>query len=290
LLTYADKLHWDPVTNRIYLMNSDDPGDGRRFVAYDEATNAWVVLPDPWGAGVAHQYGLADIDVSGRRIYTIMPDGDRGMYYDLAAQSFVNLSVPSGPYSCCGAVAYFPERHSLIYAHGATLRERSDTGQWSELSTNINTTYHAIAHYDPVHKLVLFGGGNDSNRTFYKIDQNGQITSLKQPPLSLESPRVEFVVNPATGMFLVFGLGQQYYSYNPATDTWTTLQASSVPATLWTGNEFGGNMLTTLATPISRYGVAFFASCANGGTCRVHLYKFGPPPPVPNAPGTLTAN
>src|SRR4029077_10186430 len=74
LLTYADKFHWDPVTGRAYLFTRDDPGDGRRFVAYDEATNAWVVLPDPWGAGVAHQYGLADIDVNGRRIYTIMPD------------------------------------------------------------------------------------------------------------------------------------------------------------------------------------------------------------------------
>jgi hypothetical protein len=169
--------------------------------------------------------------------------------------------------------------------------ERLDsTGQWNDFSASINTTYHSIAHYDPVHKLVLFGGGNDSNRTFYKLDQSGQITALKAPPLNLESPRVEFVVDPSTGLFLVFGFGQLYYSYNPATDSWTTLPASSVPATIWTGNEYNGNMLTTVATPISRYGIAFLASCENGGTCRVHLYKFGPPPPVPNAPGTLTAN
>ena len=39
VLPYADKLHWDPATRRAYYAGSDDPGDGRRFVAYDEASN-----------------------------------------------------------------------------------------------------------------------------------------------------------------------------------------------------------------------------------------------------------
>jgi len=290
ILPYADKMHWDPVTSRVYFMDSDDPGDGRRFVAYDEASNAWVVLPDPWtDTGVAHQYGLADIDVAGRRIYNIMPDGDRGTYYDFATQSFISFSVPAAAYSCCGAVAYFPERGSLVYAHGPDLLERvTSSGQWRTLSSSINTTYHAIAHYDPVHKLVIFGGGNDSNRTFYKLDQNGQVTTLKQPPINLESPRVEFVVNPATGAFFVFGLGQHFYSYDAMADTWTTLDAPSVPSNLWTGS--GGNLLTTVGTAIARYGVAFFTSCENGGTCSVHLYKYAPPPPIPSSPAQLTAN
>lgn len=289
ILPYADKLHWDPNTNRVYFMNSDDPGDGRRFVAYDEATNAWVVLPDPWGGnGVAHQYGLVDIDVAGRKIYSILPNGDSGAYYNLSTQSFVDMAIPSAPYSCCGAVAYFPERSALIYIHGSSVRQRSDSGSWSTLSTNVNTSYHAIAHYNPVHKLVVFGGGNDSNRTFYRLSQNGQITSLRQPPLDLESPRVEFVANPSAGNFLVFGINQRVYSYDPVADVWTSQSASSVPSAIFGGAS--SNLLSTVATTISRYGVGFFTSCESGGSCSVHIYKFANPPTAPNPPTALTVN
>jgi len=292
ILPYADKLHWDPVSSRIYLMNSDDPGDGRRFVAYDLLTNAWLVLPDPWsGSGVAHQYGLVDIDVTGRRIYSIMPDGSDGTYFNLTTSTFTSFSIPSSAYSCCGAAALFPERDSLVYAHGSRLRERRNgTGQWSDLSSSINTSYHSIAHYNPVHKLVVFGGGNDSSRTFYKLSQNGSITTLKQPPLNLESPRVEFVVNPVTGNYLVFGMGKKLYSYDPILDAWTSQSTTSVPVAVWSGTEFGANLLTTVATVLPSHGAAFFVSCAVGGGCSVHLYKFGSATAAPGAPANVAVN
>jgi hypothetical protein len=289
ILPYADKMHWDPGTNRVYLIGSDDPGDGRRFVAYDESTNAWVVLSDPWGgSGVAHQYGLADIDVAGRRLYTIMPNGDSGYIYNLSSGSFTSLSIPSAAFSCCGAVAYFPERTALIYIHGDTVRQRTDAGSWSNLSSSISTSYHAIAYYNPVNKLVVFGGGNDTNRTFYKLSQSGTVTTLRAPPISLESPRTEFVANPTAGNFLVFGIGQKYYSYDPVSDVWTTQSASSVPAEIWGGSS--SNLLSTVAATISRYGVGFFTACESGGDCSVFLYKFADPPPMPNPPTALTAN
>lgn len=290
---YADKLNWDPITNRIYLVNSDDPGDGRRFIAYDEATNAWLLLAEPWsGSGVAHQYGLTEIDVPRRRLWSIMPDGDRGYYYDFTTQTWTSFTIPPAPYMCCAAVAHFPERDSLIYAHGTKLREYNlSSGQWRDFSGSINTTTHAIAHYDPVHKLVIFGGGNESNRSFYKLNENGQVTALRQPPVNLESPRIEFVANPVAGNFLVFAKGRLYYSYDAVADVWTPLPTTSVPDSIFFGTEYGANYLYTLATAIPRYGIAFFASCEIGGTdCTVQLYKFAEPPPLPNAPTGLSAN
>jgi hypothetical protein len=290
ILPYADKMHWDPQTNRVYFVNSDDPGDGRRFVAYDEPTNSWVTLPDPWtSTTVSHQYGLADIDVVGRRLYVAQANGESMQAYDLSTQTWGGVSMPTSQYSIAGALAYFPERNSIIYTHGPNLRERQSSGTWRNLGS-INTTYHAITYYNPVHKLVIFGGGNDSSYTFYKLNQAGQVTALRTPPVALESPRVEFVADTVHGQFLVFSRGKRFFYYDPVSDVWTEQSTASVPAGIWVGSEYNTPLLMTVATPIHRYGVAFFTGCAVAGECKVHLYKFAEPPPMPNAPTNLTVN
>jgi hypothetical protein len=191
---------------------------------------------------------------------------------------------------CCGGAAFFVDRNTLVFAQRNVIRERSSTGQWTTLSSSINTSYHAVAHYSPVNKLVIFGGGNDTSRNFYKLSQSGQITTLRSPPLALESPRIEIVSNPSDGNFLVVGFGRTLYSYNPVADTWTSLSTTGVPTALWSGAGSGANVLNTVGTTMTRYGIAFFAACENGAACNVILYKFAPAPASPNPPTALTAN
>jgi len=287
ILPYADKLHWDPAGGKIYYTGSDDPGDGRRLVAYDVASNTWQVLPDPWGgSGVAHQYGLVDIDVRSRLIYSIMPDGGYGQVYDISNGDFSSLSMPSTAYSCCGAAAYFPDRQTLVYAWGRDLWERNQSGQWRIASGNITTSYHAVAHYNPVHELVVFGGGNDSSFSFYSMDKSGQVRSLGRPPMILQSPRIEFVAEPESGDFLVFGRGQNLYRYDPTDDNWSAQSVAGVPSIIWAGNS--SNLLSTLGTALPEYGVLFFVSCESGGTCGVNIYKYGEGATAPLPPSNLT--
>jgi hypothetical protein len=289
ILSYADHLHWDPITERAYLISSDDPGDGRRFVAYDEATNSWVVLLDPWAsAGVAHQYGLTDIDVANRRMYSIVPDGNSGKTYNLTTGVWSDMpAFPSFPYVCCGAAVYFPERGALIYVHGAALRQLDDGGEWSTISSAINTSYHAIAAYSSVRQVVIFGGGSNTAYNFYKVNASKQVTILSSPPVALESPRVEIVPDPVTGNFLVFGRGQYFYIYNPATDAWVDQSSMGVPSEIWAG--YGSDLLSTVATPIPKYNIVLFASCDWQWGCAVHIYKHAGGTPGTAAP-TTSAN
>lgn len=273
ILPYAEGMRWDPVTRKVYLINSDDPGDGRRFVVYSELTNAWIVLPDPWtGTGVAHQYDGTDIDVTHRVLYTVMPDGDNGRKYNLDTGLFTNMpAFPNMPYSCCEASVYFPEMNGLILLNNGDLYKLSDsTNQWSTVATGFNTSYHSFAEYNPMHKVVVFGGGNNTSKNFYKLNSAGQVTTLGMPPIGLEVPRMEFVYDPASGLYLVFDNKQHFYTYNVLTDTWTPQSIAEVPSAIWATSD--PNQFNTVVAPISTYGVLMFTNCQNS-TCRVYLYK-----------------
>lgn len=273
ILPYAEGMRWDPITKKVYLINSDDPGDGRRFVTYSELTNTWSVLPDPWtGTGVAHQYDGTDIDVVHRVLYTVMPDGDTGRKYNLDTGVFTNMpTFPNMAYSCCEASVYFPEMNGLILLNNGDLYKLSDsTNQWSTVATGFNTSYHSFAEYNAMHKVVVFGGGNDTSKNFYKLNSAGQVTTLRTPPIGLEVPRMEFIYDPASGLYLVFNNKQQFYTYNVLTDTWTAQSIAGVPSAIWETSDT--NQFNTVATPISTYGVIMFTNC-RVSTCRVYLYK-----------------
>ncbi len=281
ILPYAEGIRWDPVSKKAYYIGSDDPGDGRRFVVYSEATNSWSVLPDPWsGTGVAHEYDLTDIDVTNRVIYTVLPDGFVGKQYNINTGTFSDMpSFPSMSYSCCEAAVHFPEAGGLLLLNKGTFYRLSDSSHsWSEFADGPTTSYHSVAEYNPTHKVVIFGGGNDTSRAFGKVASNGQVTALRTPPIDLESPRVEITTDPATGLYLVLEYGRRFYTYNVQTDTWTAQQTGSIPTAIW-ATEPDPGQLNTLATPIPEYGVIMYTTCMYD--CTVFLYKHADRPTAP---------
>ena len=295
ILPYAEGMRWDPVTKKVYYIGSDDPGDGRRFVSYSEDTNSWTALPDPWtGSGVAHEYDGTDIDLMNRVLHTVMPNGNVGYSYNLDSGIFANMpAFPGLPYSCCEASVYFPEMQGLILLNWGNLYKLGDlTKQWSTVATGFSTTYHSFAEYNPIHKVVVFGGGNDSTRNFYKLDSSGQVTVLNAPPINLQVPRIEFTYDPVSGLYLVYTMQGTFYTYNVLTDTWALQSSAGIPIFVGSGSD----ILSAVAAPVSLYGVVMWVACESGGSgsCRTYLYKHSSSETssdtvVPTTPTNLTA-
>jgi hypothetical protein len=148
--------------------------------------------------------------------------------------------------------------------------------------------YHNIAEYNPVHKVMLFGGGNGPNgREIFSMDASGQISALRDAPFPLGIMQSVVTVDTASGDYLVFGNDRTFYSYDIVTDAWRQHNASNVP--IFT-TAYGAPVFGIVATPISNHGVNFFVQCNGKNDCRVFLYKHAPGSGAtfPQSPESLT--
>src|SRR2546422_3646541 len=131
--------------------------------------------------------------------------------------------------------------------------------------------YHNFAEYNPVHKVLVFGGGNDVNprdgRKIWKLNASGQVTALKDAPADLGTTHSIFTVDPVSGKYLVFTESQQFYAFDVVTDTWA-LQASGSAVPIWT-SQYGNPVMEVVGGPIDTYGVNVFVTCDGGNNCKV---------------------
>ena len=68
--------------------------------------------------------------------------------------------------------------------------------------------YQNFAEYNPVHKVMIFGGGNGS-RDLYKMDNAGTITKMMNAPIDLGTTWGSITtIDPMSGDFLIFGIGR----------------------------------------------------------------------------------
>ena len=177
--------------------------------------------------------------------------------------------------SCCVGKAFYPEMNSILYTsvesgtNGSLIRYDLNSGQWMRVGAAASLpmgTLHQFAEYNPVHKVVVFGG---NQYEMYKVDSTGTITRLKQTPIRVGIQATVFTVDPVSGDYLVFNMDRQFYKYDVTTDTWTR-QSGTVP--IYTSRYNGSDVHGVVATPVSTYGVTLFVTC-NGSDCRVTLYK-----------------
>ena len=273
ILDYAEDGAWDPVTQQFLFIGCDHPkdanGDLARFVAYSAATNAWRILPTPYWIpnSIMHGYDHNAIDpVDG--VFYHREYSQRSVYrYDIAAGTWSQLpTVPTdvmGYAVCCMGLEYFPELEGLILASSTSTGVPDEaylysdiTGQWSRIAEGSPIgTYNHFVEYNPVHRVVLFGGGTDDNRQLYSISATGVVTPHPDAPLPLGVQSAIVTVDPVGGDFLVLGKNGEFYSYDVLTDTWTALPGSVPIFSPVRGTEL---VWHTLATPVSTYGVVMF--------------------------------
>jgi len=309
---YTEYIKWDPVGHRLYYLGGDHFTSGTpvmRHVQYDENSNSWSILPEQswFTAFSSHGYDHGAIDPVHRYFY-FRPPGNLTMYrwnMDTRVWTAMPSNNVIGFDSCCVGIDYFPELHGVIWAsdenddNGGVTRLNDATGQWERIAQAAAYPmgdYHNFAEYNPVRKVMVFGGGTGgkATRQIYKLDATGAVTPLKKAPTDLGIQDAIFTVDPVSGDYLVFTKNSQFYVYNVVTDTWT-LKATGSSIPIWT-TSYGDPVHGVVAGPIDTYGVNVFVTCDGTNKCSVNLYKHStgnssaPPDNGPPVDGTTTTS
>ena len=280
IIGYSSSAAWDSKGEKFYYIGSDHC-DTRRFVCYDASTNAWSRLPQPpwvnpagYCNGMGHGYDHQDINVAAGIYY--FRENYLVHCYKISTGTWSDTPENTDIYSIALGVSYFPEAHGLFVADMQIQKTwifLDATSQWKTLSPVVGTSgsYHGISEYNPVHKVVIFGGGN-GNRSLYKMDSLQTITRLKDSPVDLNCSSLSslLTVDPVSGDYLVFTSDGLFHIYNVLTDTWTMGPGSNLFGSTKGGSN--GAVWGVIATPISNYGVVMFAK-DNLANSMVYIYK-----------------
>jgi hypothetical protein len=275
LFGYSEALKWDSSSQQLFYLGGDH-GDDPRFVSYSALTNEWRIRPSqPWMSATSHGYDHSAIDASSGRFFH-RPFNSRVVHqYDIAADAWSELKpVPESVMdynNCCVGVEWFPDLGSLLWAsHGSLFAWRDADRLWSEAAAGLPMgTYHHFAEYNPIHDVVVFGGGNGS-RDLHVVDAEGRVATLRPAPFDLGVQwGAVFTVDPVGGDYLVLARSGEFFSYDVVTDAWTLI-SESVPVTT---TQFDNPIHGVVATPVDTYGVTLFVTCDGRPNCRVTLWK-----------------
>jgi hypothetical protein len=161
---------------------------------------------------------------------------------------------------------------------------------WTRLAdTSVNET--GLINLPNVSALGVTGGYSPAKRVFvigsgsrvYKLDQNGQWTTMVAAPVSLGVNETSFGVDPVSGNFLVMANGQSTMrQFNPdGTGTWSTV-STTVPANIRALSGPGDGLVTAA---ITTYGVVMYVKYTGSNTV-TYLYRHtaGTMPPEDTVP------
>lgn len=270
ILGYTDTAVWHPKTQQVLFV-----GQGHyaavKFITYSEATNSWTLMPTPvwWGGDpktgkgpIGHAYQNNTIDAA-RGLFFHHQSGTRFVHrYDIAKDEWTKLPEIKDAATGHGtALAYFPERKSLVRVLGDTVHifdEEKNT--WSQLKERFPMgPYHNIAKYNAVDKSVIFGGGNGSKQ-LYRMDAQGDVTPLKEAPCVLRISSTVTAIDPVSGDFLVINSDDKgkFYALDVKKNEWRSLPDAPI--------------LDGASAAVDAHGVTLYF--ANRPT-KVFLYKHG---------------
>jgi hypothetical protein len=249
LLEYADGGAWDSVGEQFFFIGGGHDAI-KRFIVYSAPTNTWTELPQPyWIPGnTMHGYDHTAINVEAGELYH-SPFGDSGSRYiykySIESGSWSRIeshpSLLDGYVTCCTGMEYFPEMDGLILSDGSggeiAFYDRV-RDEWTDLAHGLPMgDYHNFAEYNPVHGVMIAGGGNGSSN-LYRIDPDGSVTTLQNAPLNLLVSDTVTTVDPVSGDYLVLGSGLTLYAYDVTQDQWRIADANPPMRPVYDGSAF----------------------------------------------------
>jgi hypothetical protein len=233
---FASKATYDPVHRRVFHYASGHSvvpptekvlDDVMKFIVYEVDTNKWTrlknaqwftdkgiktgnshgyqlqtIAPGQYFRGWAGRYDFHVCDINKEKLTDIDPKSD---WTDYAGP----INTPPAGTTARGTLEYFPERNSLFFidAAGGNVYEKILTSpKWTQLASNVSElTGDGIASaYNPVRKVIVFGGGSRGGRKWRQLDATGKISLLDDAPMdSYACNHALFTVDPNSGKHIL---------------------------------------------------------------------------------------
>lgn len=291
---------WDPVGLEMRWVGRQ-AGSGMsarpmRHLVYSEASNTWARADVGTFGMTGHGYDHNAVVPSTGRSYFRDWGYPGNIYYYTdgdALDSWTYVTNLSGQ-ACCSGLAWFPdldlgggETGGLILADDTGGVQAYIDGGWTELAGS-GLGYgilHAIAEYNPVYGVVVFGGGtftggSSSSNDLFTVASDGTVAALDSTcPTAIGAASGDegpLVVDPASGDLLVYDKSAlTWREYDWDAGTWSV--ASAVPAM-----TVSNNATRAIVTPVSTYNVLMIVQDEGGGStpATVWIYRHTTPIPI----------
>jgi len=275
-LGFAENGKWDPNSRQFLFMGMDHGADMAKFIIYRESDNTWRRQPRPAYVKGNHGFDHQAIDPIQGVFYLRVYNSITIYRYVISTDSWSTLpAIPDnikGYIQVAGGLAFFPELGGLVFVNGGggdVFFYEEKTKAWSKPGSGLAMAqYHNFAEYNPIHKVIVFGGGNGSS-DLHKLDSNKQAKTMSNAPINIGTVWGSvFTVDPVSGDYLVMGGDESFRVYDVVNDAWKT-QAG--PAPVFAASR-GDGCYNIIASPISTYGVTMFVTF-DFEDSKVFLYK-----------------
>ncbi len=209
---WTDDSHWDSRTGQFLYLGLRQT---RQFIAYDEQTNAWRVIPldrksdNPvFQTRFGHVYGTNAFDPQRSRFYHLYRDFEDltgGIsYFDVRSEKWTKLP-PRPDHSGGMCIEYFSARDSLVVLGKKVFEFRQQSQTWESLGKSPVDGYHSMFRHNPFRKEVLLAGGNNQPKTMARLKADGTIERLKDVPVGLSIQSDKVTIDPVSGRYLIWG-------------------------------------------------------------------------------------
>ena len=263
---FGDSAEWDPSRKTVNFIGASHNNPLSTYVRYTDSTNSWTTISNPVPNEI-HAYDHNAVNITTGDFFHRPYNSSTIHKFSPSNETWSQFALPGSNPQITGGLEFFPEMNSLVYVdtHIGVWTRHLGTGSWTQRSNPLPMgSYHTFIEYNPVHKVVIFGGGQNDKRV-YKMDSGGSITRMGDAPVGLgvgtNESRVS--VDPVSGDYIVLKSDRQMYAYNVVNDQW-----SNLGVTYPSGNPTDG----TIEASINTYGVIMFIHYEFSNSA-VYLYK-----------------
>lgn len=268
---WTDDGHWDSRTGQFLYLGLRQT---RQFIAYDEQSNAWRVIPlDREGDNpvfrtrFGHVYGTNAFDPQRSRFYHLhrdYKDLTGGIScFDVTREKWTKL--PPRPDDSGGmCIEYFSARGALVVLGKEIFEFNQQPQKWESLGESPVDGYHSMFRHNPFREEVLLAGGNNQPKTVARLKKDGTVERLKDAPVRMSIGSDKVTIDPGSGRYLIWAgekdQPKKLYEFDSDRNQYKLVK------------EFGANWpFRRYAMPvpafIPEYGVTMWAEK------RVYLYK-----------------